>query len=60
MKKMVISLVIEGNEEDLNTIKGNIIATSCEALVSCSTDIIEEQPRDLQIPKFMYEKGCIL
>lgn len=53
MKKMVISLVIEGNEEDLNAIKGNVIATASEALVSCTTNIIEEPKKEIEIPKFM-------
>ena len=58
MKKMVISLVIEGNEEDLHTIKGNIIKTACEALVSVTANEIEEPKKELQIPTFMFKECC--
>ena len=50
---MVISLVIEGKQEDLNTIKGNIIDVACESIVSCSCNVIEEPKKELQIPNFM-------
>ena len=53
MKRMIISLVIEGNEEDLHEIKGNIIKSACEALVSVSANVVEEPKKELQIPKFM-------
>lgn len=43
MNKMVISLVIEGKKEDLNEIKGTIISTASEALVSVTTNMIEEK-----------------
>ncbi|MBQ8426187.1 MAG: hypothetical protein IJX16_00280 [Clostridia bacterium] len=43
MKKLVISLVIEGTAEDLHTIKGNIIRTASEALVSVTANEVEEQ-----------------
>ena len=48
MKKMVISLVIEGKEEDLNTIKGNIIATASEALVSVTANEIKEPKKEIK------------
>ena len=53
MKKMIISLVIEGCEEDLHEIKGKIIATACEALVSVSANVVEEPKKELNIPRFM-------
>lgn len=52
---MIISLVIEGNKEDLHTIKGNIITTACEALVSVTANEIEEPKRQLNAPTFMYD-----
>lgn len=61
MAKMVISLVIEGNKEDLHTIKGNIIATACEALVSVTANEIEEPKKQIEIPAFMAyvaPRGC--
>lgn len=51
MKKMVISLVIEGNVEDLHEIKGNIIKSACDALVSVTTNEIEE-PKVLKCDMF--------
>lgn len=61
MKKMIISMVIEGIEEDLHEIKGSIIATACECLVSVTADVIEEPKKELKIPAFMlnsnYKKG---
>ena len=56
MTRMVISLVIEGSKEDLHTIKGNIITTACEALVSVTANEIEEPQSELKIPAFMFEK----
>ena len=56
MKKMIISLVIEGNEEDLHEIKGKIIATACEALVSVTTNEIVEPKKELDIPRFVCDK----
>lgn len=53
MKKMVISLVVEGSEKDIHTIKGNILATACEALVSCSVSEIPEPKKEFEIPAFM-------
>ena len=50
MKKLVISLVIEGNDADLHEIKGNIINVASEAMVSCSVDEIPETKKDLQLP----------
>ena len=55
MKKMVISLVIEGNEEDLHEIKGNIIKSSCEALVSVSANVVEEPKKEIDV-SLMYPK----
>lgn len=55
MKKMVISLVIEGNEEDLHTIKGNIISSACEALVSVSANVVEEPKKEIDV-SMMYPK----
>lgn len=43
MEKMLITLVIEGNKEDIHTIKGNILATASDSLVSCSVNTIGEQ-----------------
>ena len=48
MTKMVISLVIEGNKEDLHTIKGNIIATASEVLVSVTTNELSEKKKELK------------
>lgn len=56
MEKMVITLVIEGRKEDLNTIKGNIISTACETIVSVSTSTIERVKDDIKIPSFILEK----
>ena len=50
---MIISMVIEGNEEDLHEIKGAIIATASECLVSVTADVIEEPKKELKIPAFM-------
>lgn len=58
MKKMLISLVIEGSEADIHTIKGNILTTASEALVSCSINEVPEQKRELEIPAFMTERCC--
>lgn len=46
MKKMVITVCIEGNEEKLEIIKGQIIETACSAMVDCCVAIIgsKEQP----------------
>lgn len=57
MKKMIISVCIEGCEEDLHQIKGKMIATASEAMVNCYTAIIdgdEEPPKGcVKIPDFM-------
>lgn len=58
MKKMVISLVIEGCEADIHEIKGNIINVAREALVSCSVDEIPEPKKEIQIPAFVNQKCC--
>ena len=49
---MIISLVIEGSESDIHTIKGNILATACEALVSCSVTEVKEQKKELNTDMF--------
>ena len=49
MKRMVISLVIEGNDEDLHEIKGKIIATASEALISVTANEIEEKKKKKEI-----------
>ena len=41
MKKLVITLVIEATENDIHEIKGKIIETASESLVSCKVDTIE-------------------
>lgn len=46
---MVLTLIIEGNKEDLHTLKGNIIKSASECLVSCQADIIEEPKKELQV-----------
>ena len=43
MKKLVISLVIEGTENDIHTIKGNILNVASESIVSCSVSEIPER-----------------
>ena len=53
MGRMVISLVIEGNKEDLNAIKGSIISVASEALVSVTANEIEQPKKELKIPAFM-------
>ena len=53
MKKMVISLVIEANDEDLHDIKATIINTASNALISCSVDEIPEPKKQLEIPAFV-------
>lgn len=54
--KMIINLVIEGNEKELNEIKGKIISSACEALVSVNATEIKEQEKELKIPAFMFLK----
>ena len=49
MKRMVISLVIEGKNEDLRTIKGNIIATASESIVSVTANELEEPKKELRL-----------
>lgn len=56
MKKMVISLVIEGKDEDLHEIKGNIISTASEALVSVTTNVLEEPKKELEQFPFLVRK----
>ena len=46
---MVITLVIEGNKEDLHTLKGNIVKSASECLVSCQADIIEKPKKELKV-----------
>lgn len=58
MKKMIISLVIEGNETDLHEIKGGIISSASEALVSCKVDEIPEPNREIEIPSFVKQGYC--
>lgn len=54
MKKMIISLVIEAKGEDLHEIKGKIIETASESLVSVTTNVLGEQTKEekqkLEIP----------
>lgn len=46
MKQIVINLVIEGHNEDINTIKGNIIREASEALLHCSAyELKEAKPK---------------
>lgn len=45
MEKMVITLIIEGTKEDLNTIKGNIINTASEAMVSLKADMLSQEKK---------------
>lgn len=67
MKKLVISLVIEGDENDLHTIKGNILATACESLVSCTVSEYPEPKKEIKTDMFFkrienadpYEVGVI-
>ena len=47
MKKMIISMVIEATEEDLNDIKASIITRASDALVSVSTNVIEEPRKEI-------------
>ena len=54
MTKMVISLVVEGNKEDLHTIKGNIISVASEALVGVTVNEIAEQKKEIKIPACMF------
>ena len=56
MNKMVISLIIEGNKEDLHEIKGKIISTASEALVSVTTNEIKEANNDVEILRFLLKK----
>lgn len=58
MKKLVISLVIEGSDADVHEIKGNIINVASEAMVSCSVDEIPEPKKEIQIPRFI--QGCVI
>lgn len=54
MKKLVISLVIEGTKEDLHEIKGKIISTASDALVSVATNEIDDgRNEELKILAFM-------
>lgn len=53
MKKLVISLVIEGSDADVHEIKGNIINVASEAMVSCSVDEIPEPKKEIEIPAFL-------
>ena len=48
MKKMLISLVIEGNEEDIHGIKGQILSICSEAVVSVNTTEIEEPKKEIK------------
>ena len=52
MKKMIISLVIEGKEEDLHEIKGNIIKSASDCLISCTTNVLEEPKKTLTLCHF--------
>lgn len=47
MKRMIINLVIEGNDEDLHQIKGAILSTASEALVSCKTEVLENARKEI-------------
>lgn len=49
---MVISLVIEGMKEELHEIKGKIISTASEALVSVSANEIEEPKKEIDTSFF--------
>lgn len=49
MKKLVISMVIEGEESDLHEIKGNIIKQASDALLSMHVNEIDEQPKKLDL-----------
>lgn len=53
MKKLIISMVIEGNAEDVHEIKGKILATASEAIVSCSIDEFEAPKKRIDAPAFM-------
>ena len=54
MKKLVISMIIEGDESNLNEIKGNIIKQASNALISISVNEIEEQPKKLDWSMLAY------
>ena len=52
--KMVISLVIEAQANDIHEIKGKILETASEAIVSCAVDIIpSHENKQIEIPKFV-------
>ena len=50
MKKLVVSMVIEGSETDIHEIKANIINVASNALVSCSVNELPEPKKEIQIP----------
>ena len=49
MKRLVISMVIEGEETDIHEIKANILDVASIAMVSCKVDELPEQ-KEINIP----------
>lgn len=56
MKRMIISLVIEGTPEDLPEIKDNIIKSASDAIVSVTTNVITEPKKELNAPAFVLHR----
>ena len=55
--KMIISLVIEAQANDIHEIKGKILETASEAIVSCAVDIIpSHENKQIEIPKFIMSR----
>ena len=54
--KMIVTLIIEGQEEDIHEIKGSIITTASECLISMKADVIEE-PKEIRLAPFMQRTG---
>lgn len=50
MKKMLISLVIEGdNEKELNEAKTTIISACAGQLISVTTNIMDESKKEIEV-----------
>lgn len=48
MNKMIVTMVLEGNNDELKQIKGAIIAQAGETLVSMQSELLDEPKKELQ------------
>ena len=58
MKKQVVTMILEGDNRQVEEVKSLIIATASKNLVSCSVNDIVERQQEVNVLDFMRNYKC--